>query len=48
MAVSRRRSGQPGQGRHWTAFAMSPGLDLAAGAVSSIATALVGSPARRF
>jgi hypothetical protein len=44
MAVSRRRSGQPGQGRHWTAFAMSPGLDLAAGAVAGIATALVGQP----
>jgi hypothetical protein len=44
MAVSRRRSGQPGQGRHWTAFAMSPGLDLAAGAVSGIASALVGQP----
>jgi hypothetical protein len=42
MAVSRRRSGQPGQARHWTAFAMSPGLDLAAGAVSGIASALVG------
>jgi uncharacterized membrane protein YfcA len=42
MAVSRRRSGQPGQGKHWTAFAMSPGLDLAAGAVSGIAGALVG------
>lgn len=26
MAVSRRRSGQPGQGTHSTAFAMSPGL----------------------
>jgi uncharacterized membrane protein YfcA len=23
-AVSRRRPGQPGQGQHWTAFAMSP------------------------
>jgi uncharacterized protein len=44
MAVSRRRSGQPRQGKHWTAFAMSPGLDLAAGAVSGIATALVGQP----
>ena len=44
MAVSRRRSGQPGQGRHWTAFAMSPGLDLAAGAVSGVASALVGQP----
>jgi uncharacterized protein len=44
MAVSRRRSGQPGQGRHWTAFAMSPGLDLAAGAVAGIASALVGQP----
>ena len=44
MAISRRRSGQPGQGKHWTAFAMSPGLDLAAGAVSGIAAALVGQP----
>jgi uncharacterized membrane protein YfcA len=42
MAISRRRSGQPGQGK--TAFAMSPGLDLAAGAVSGIAAALVGQP----
>jgi uncharacterized membrane protein YfcA len=44
MAVSRSRWGQPGQGKHWTAFAMSPGLDLAAGAVSGIAAALVGTP----
>jgi uncharacterized protein len=44
MAVSRSRSGQPGEGKHWTAFAMSPGLDLAAGAVSGIAAALVGQP----
>jgi hypothetical protein len=44
MAVSRLRSGQPGQGKHWTAFAMSPGLDLTAGAVSGIASALVGQP----
>jgi uncharacterized membrane protein YfcA len=44
MAVSRRRSGQPGQDKHWTAFAMSPGLDLAAGAVSGFAGALVGQP----
>jgi uncharacterized protein len=44
MAVSRRRSGQPGQGKHWTAFAMSPGLDLAAGAVSGVVGALVGQP----
>jgi uncharacterized membrane protein YfcA len=44
MAVSRRRSGQPGQGKHWTAFAMSPGFDLAAGAVSGFAGALVGQP----
>ena len=44
MAVSRRRSGQPGQGRHWTAFAMSSRLDLAVGAVSGIASALVGQP----
>src|SRR6266478_9126790 len=42
MAVSRRRSSQPGQGTHWTAFAMSPGRDLAAGAVSGIANAMVG------
>jgi uncharacterized membrane protein YfcA len=44
MAVSRLRSGQPGQGKHWTAFAMSPGFDLTAGAVSGIASALVGQP----
>jgi len=44
MAVSRRRSGQPSEGKHWTAFAMSPGLDLAAGAVSGFASALVGQP----
>jgi uncharacterized membrane protein YfcA len=44
MAVSRLRSGQPGPCRHWTAFAMSPGLDLAAGAVSGMASALVGQP----
>jgi hypothetical protein len=44
MAVSRRRSGQPGQGKHWRAFAMSPLLDLAAGAVSGMASALVGQP----
>ena len=44
MAVSRLRSGQPGQGKHWTAFAMSPGLDFTAGAVSGIASALVGQP----
>ena len=44
MAVTRRRSGQAGQGKYWTAFVMSPGLDLAAGAVSGIATALVGQP----
>jgi uncharacterized membrane protein YfcA len=44
MAISRLRSGQPDQGKHWTAFAMSPGLDLAAGAVSGIAGALVGQP----
>ena len=44
MTVSRRRSGQPGQGKHWTAFTMSPGFDLAAGAVSGIAGALVGQP----
>jgi hypothetical protein len=44
MAVSHRRSGHPGQGKHWTALAMSPGPDLAAGAVSGIAGALVGQP----
>jgi len=44
MAVSGRRSGQPGQGKHWTAFAVSPGLDLVAGAVSGFAGALVGQP----
>src|SRR6516164_8665101 len=44
MAVSRRRSGQPGPGKHWTPFAMSPGVDLAAGAVSGIAGALAGQP----
>ncbi|SRR5258706_4030390 len=44
MAVSRRRSGQPGPGQHGRAFAMSPGRDLAAGAVSGIASALVGQP----
>jgi hypothetical protein len=43
-AVSRLRSGQPGQGKHWPAFTMSPGLDLAAGVVSGIASALVGQP----
>jgi uncharacterized protein len=42
MAISRRRSGQLGKGKHWTVFATSPGLDLAAGAVSSIASAVVG------
>jgi len=47
MGVSRLRSGRPGQGEHWTAFAMSPGLDLAAGAVSGFATRWWGSPARR-
>jgi uncharacterized membrane protein YfcA len=44
MVVSRLRSGQPGQGKHWTPFAMNPGLDLAAGAVSGVASALVGQP----
>jgi uncharacterized protein len=44
MAISRLRSGQPSQGKHWTPFAMSPRLDLAAGAVSGIAGALVGQP----
>jgi uncharacterized membrane protein YfcA len=44
MVVSRRWSGQPGQGKHWTAFAMSSGLDFTAGAISGIASALVGQP----
>jgi uncharacterized protein len=44
MAVSRRRSDQPGPGKRWTAFAMSPGLDLTAGAISGIAGALLGQP----
>jgi uncharacterized membrane protein YfcA len=44
MAVSRRRSGHPGQGKHWLPLVMSPGLDLAAGAVSGVAGALVGQP----
>ena len=44
MAVSRRRSGQPGQSKHWRAFTMGPRLDLAAGAVSGFASALVGQP----
>jgi uncharacterized membrane protein YfcA len=44
MAVSRRRSGEPGQPKPWTAIAMSPGLDPAAGAVSGIASALVAQP----
>jgi len=42
MAVSRRRAGQPGQRKHRMAFAMSPGGDLAAGAVSGIANAVMG------
>ena len=37
MAVSRRRGG-----RHWAPLAMSAGRDFAGGAVSGIATALVG------
>jgi uncharacterized membrane protein YfcA len=44
MAVSRRQSDPPGKGNHWTAFAMNPGLDLAAGAISGFASALVGQP----
>ena len=44
MTVSRRRSGQPVPGKQWTVFAMSPSLDLAAGAVSGVARALVGQP----
>src|ERR1700724_389747 len=47
LAASRRRSGQRGERKHWTAFAMSPGRDLAAGAVSGIANAVVGWPGRR-
>ncbi len=37
MAASRRRGG-----RHWAPLAMTPGRDFAAGAISGIATALVG------
>jgi uncharacterized membrane protein YfcA len=37
IAVSRRH-----RGRHWAPLAMSPGRDVAAGAISGIATALVG------
>jgi uncharacterized membrane protein YfcA len=44
MAGSHRRSGQARQDKHWTAFTMNPSLDLAAGAVSGIAGALVGQP----
>jgi uncharacterized membrane protein YfcA len=44
MAVSRRWAGQPRHGERRTAFAMSPGRDLVAGAVSGIASALVGQP----
>jgi uncharacterized protein len=44
MALTRRRSGQPAKGKHWSAFAMSPGLDLVAGAVAGVASALVGQP----
>jgi uncharacterized membrane protein YfcA len=44
MAISRRRSRRPAQGKRGTAFAMSPVLDFAAGAVSGIASALVGQP----
>jgi uncharacterized membrane protein YfcA len=44
MVVSRHRSGKPDEGKHWTAFGMSPRLDLAAGAVSGLASALVGQP----
>src|SRR5215469_1513425 len=39
MAVSHRRSGQPKRGKLGTPFAMNPGLDLAAGAVSGVASA---------
>jgi uncharacterized membrane protein YfcA len=44
MAFSRRRSGPPRRGNPGTPFVMSPGLDLAAGAVSGVASALVGQP----
>src|SRR5262249_28162873 len=44
MAVSRRRSGQPGEGKHWTVFAMAPGLVLVAGCLSGFATARGGPP----
>lgn len=42
IVVSRRRRGQSGRDKHWAPLAMSPGRDLAAGAISGIATALVG------
>jgi uncharacterized membrane protein YfcA len=42
MAVSRRRRSQPGRDKHWAPLAMTPGRDLAVGAISGIATALVG------
>jgi uncharacterized membrane protein YfcA len=44
MAVSRRLTGQPDHFKHWTGVEMSPGLDLAAGAVAGVASALVGQP----
>jgi uncharacterized protein len=44
MAVSCRRPDERDQSKHCTAFAMSPGFDLAAGAVSGFASALVGQP----
>ncbi len=42
MAASWRRRGRPGSAKYWSPLAMSPGRDLTAGAVSGIATALVG------
>jgi uncharacterized membrane protein YfcA len=42
IAVSRRRRSQPGHQKNWAPLAMSPGRDLAAGAISGIATAVVG------
>jgi uncharacterized membrane protein YfcA len=47
LAVSRRRSSQPGQGTYWTAFAMSPSRDLAAGASRAPPTRWWGWPDRR-
>jgi uncharacterized protein len=41
-AASWHRRGYPGSAKYWSPLAMSPGRDLTAGAVSGIATALVG------